>query len=40
MRLKALVEGPITEEVPANNLTKHPKVTVICDEAAAGLITK
>jgi len=34
------VEGPITEEVPASILQNHPKVTVICDEAAAELLTK
>ena len=38
--IKGLVEGPITEEVPASILQKHPKVTVICDEAAAALLTK
>ena len=38
--IKGLVEGPITEEVPASILQKHPKVTVICDEAAAELLTK
>ena len=38
--IKGLVEGPITEEVPASILQNHPKVTVICDEAAAALLTK
>ena len=38
--IKGLVEGPITEEVPASILQKHPKVTVICDEEAAELLTK
>ena len=38
--IKGLVEGPISEEVPASILQKHPKVTVICDEAAAELLTK
>ena len=38
--IKGLVEGPITEEVPASILQKHSKVTVICDEAAAALLTK
>ena len=38
--IKGLVEGPITEEVPASILQKHPKVTVICDEAAEALLTK
>ena len=38
--IKGLVEGPITEEVPASILQNHPKVTVICDEGAAELLTK
>lgn len=33
--IKKTVEGPITEEVPASVLQKHPDVTIICDEAAA-----
>ncbi|MBP2058328.1 glucosamine-6-phosphate deaminase [Lactobacillus colini] len=33
--IKALVEGPITEQVPASILQDHPDVTVICDEAAS-----
>ena len=33
--VKALVEGPVTEEVPASILQDHPDVTVICDEVAA-----
>ena len=27
--IKGLVEGPITEEVPASILQKHPKVTCL-----------
>ena len=38
--IKGLVEGPITEEVPASILQKHPKVTVICDEASCSIINK
>ena len=33
--IKEMIEGPITEEVPASILQKHPDVTVIVDEAAA-----
>ncbi|MBQ6654961.1 MAG: thioredoxin [Erysipelotrichaceae bacterium] len=32
--------GPITEEVPASVLQKHPDVTIIVDEAAAALLPK
>ncbi|CCI86792.1 glucosamine-6-phosphate deaminase [Lactobacillus gigeriorum] len=38
--IKMMVEGPITEEVPASILQKHPDVTVIVDEAAASELTK
>jgi glucosamine-6-phosphate deaminase len=30
-----MIEGPITEEVPASILQKHPDVTIIVDKAAA-----
>lgn len=33
--IKNMVEGPVTEEVPASILQKHENVTVILDEAAA-----
>lgn len=33
--IKKMIEGPITEEVPASILQKHPDVTVIVDKAAA-----
>lgn len=33
--IKALFEGPVTEEVPASILQDHPDVTIICDEVAA-----
>lgn len=33
--LKALIEGPVTEKVPASILQDHPDVTIICDEIAA-----
>lgn len=38
--IKMMVEGPITEEVPASILQKHPDVTVIVDEAAASELSK
>ena len=33
--IKEMIEGPITEDVPASILQKHPDVTVIVDKAAA-----
>lgn len=33
--IKAMIEEPVTEQVPASILQKHPDVTVICDTAAA-----
>lgn len=33
--IKEMIEGPITEEVPASILQKHPDVTVIVDTYAA-----
>ncbi|WEV39835.1 glucosamine-6-phosphate deaminase [Lactobacillus sp. ESL0684] len=33
--VKQMIEGPVTEEVPASILQKHNDVTVIVDEAAA-----
>lgn len=33
--IKKTIEGPITEDVPASILQKHPDVTIICDAAAA-----
>ena len=38
--IKGLVEGPITEEVPASILQKHPKVTVIVMKQLQRLLTK
>lgn len=38
--IRATVEGPITEEVPASILQKHPNVTIIVDEEAAALLTQ
>lgn len=34
----AAAEGPVTEEVPASVLQRHPDVTFIVDEAAAALL--
>ncbi|MEY8663166.1 glucosamine-6-phosphate deaminase [Ligilactobacillus faecis] len=38
--VKEMLEGEVTPDVPASVLQKHPKVTVIVDEAAAKLLTK
>lgn len=36
--IQKTVEGPVTEEVPASILQKHPDATLILDEAAASLL--
>ena len=33
--VRALIQGPVTEDCPASALQRHPHVTVILDEAAA-----
>ena len=33
--IKEMIEGPVTEQVPAAILQKHPDVTIIVDKAAA-----
>ncbi|WP_159721221.1 glucosamine-6-phosphate deaminase [Enterococcus sp. CSURQ0835] len=33
--IKGMLDGPVTEELPASVLQNHPNVTVIIDEAAA-----
>ncbi|QNQ81184.1 glucosamine-6-phosphate deaminase [Lactobacillus sp. PV034] len=33
--IKAMIEGPVTEKVPASILQDHPDVTIICDPLAA-----
>lgn len=38
--IKAMIEGPMTNEVPATALQNHANVTVFLDEAAASLLTK
>lgn len=36
--VKKLVEGTVTEEVPATLLTTHPNITLIVDKEAASLL--
>ena len=38
--VQAMIEGPITPELPASVLQLHPDVTIILDEAAASLLTR
>lgn len=38
--VKDMVEGPVTEEVPASLLQEHPNVTVYLGSAAASLLNK
>ncbi|MGH2107681.1 glucosamine-6-phosphate deaminase [Aerococcus urinaeequi] len=38
--VKDMVEGPVTEDVPASLLQEHPNVTVYLDSAAASLLNK
>ena len=38
--VKAMIEGPVSEDVPASVLQNHPQVTVIVDEEAATLLAK
>lgn len=38
--IKAVVEGPVTEDIPASILQKHPNITLILHEDAAHLINK
>ena len=38
--VKGMIEGEVTEELPASILQRHPHVTVIIDEEAASLLTK
>lgn len=37
--VKAMVEGPVTETVPASVLQKHPNVVVIVDRDAAAKLS-
>ena len=36
--IKQMIEGPVTEDLPASVLQKHPNVVVIGDEAAASAL--
>ena len=36
--VKAMVEGPVTPDIPASVLQRHPDVTVILDPASAALL--
>lgn len=38
--VKAMLEGPVTEDCPASILQRHPNVTVVIDEAASKLLEK
>ncbi len=38
--IKAMLEGPVTEDCPASILQRHADVTVIIDEAAGSKLTK
>ena len=38
--MKQVLEGPVTEEIPASILRTHPNVTFILDEEAASLLDK
>lgn len=38
--VKGMVEGPVTNELPASALQNHDNVTVIVDKAAASLLSK
>ncbi|GAK48641.1 glucosamine-6-phosphate deaminase [Secundilactobacillus oryzae JCM 18671] len=38
--VKAMLEGPVTPDVPASYLQEHDDVTIIIDEAAASKLTK
>lgn len=36
--IKQMIEGPVTEDLPASVLQKHPNIVVIVDEAAASAL--
>lgn len=38
--VQAMIEGPVTEDMPASILQKHDDVVIILDEAAAALLKK
>lgn len=37
--IKNIVEGPVTEEIPATVLQNHPNVTILLDEASASKLS-
>lgn len=38
--VRRAVDGPVTEDLPASILQRHPNVTMVLDEAAASLLSK
>lgn len=38
--VRRALDGPVTEEVPASILQRHPYVTMVLDEAAASLLSR
>lgn len=38
--VKTMIEGPVTNEVPASILQEHPNVTILLDQAAASKLSK
>lgn len=38
--VKAMIEGPVTTDIPASFLQRHDNVTIIIDEAAASKLTR
>ena len=38
--IQKMIQGPVTTDVPASVLQKHPNVTVIIDEAATALLDR
>jgi glucosamine-6-phosphate deaminase len=38
--VRSMIDGPVTEALPASALQRHPDVTIVCDEAAASLLKR
>lgn len=38
--VQQMIEGPVTEDVPASVLQRHPNVVILLDQAAASLLSK
>ena len=38
--VQKVVEGPVTDQVPASHLQEHPDIEVVIDDNAAGLLTR